>query len=66
MRVAVVNSASRRISVIVVGSRAPGAARSTSAPPGMRPTVGWFFLLLEPEAPSAAKPPTASGPWATA
>ncbi len=42
-----------------------GTSRSTIAPPGILPTVT-TFLVIEAACPPVAKPPTSTGPWATA
>lgn len=66
MREAVVKSGSRRMRTTSSRGGMPGASFSTRAPPGMRPAVGWFFFEVEPDPPSAAKPPMTSEPWASA
>ena len=65
-RTAVVKSGCWSVSTIVAGSSASGTSRSTVAPAGTRPTVGWFFWTLSPPCPEADAPPTESGPWASA
>ncbi len=65
-RLAVVKSGACRLMVSWLSSpNSRGTSRSTTAPRGMRPTVGWFLLTVA-AAPPAWKPPTETGPWATA
>ena len=55
-----------RISAICLIGSWVGAATSTCAPPGIWPTSVWFFFVVEPDAPSAEKPPTVIAPCAIA
>ena len=57
-RTAVVKSDCWSTSTTEAGSSAAGTSRSTTAPFGTRPTVGWFFCTVSPPAPDARIPPT--------
>ena len=65
IRAEVVKSDWRSCSRTWVLGAMEGAARSTVAPPGERPTVGWFTVFETPPSP-AVNPPVTTGPWATA
>ncbi len=69
MSAAVVKSGSRNNSSTHLSRTiAVGISRSTSAPPTICATVGWFFVTVAPPPPPwpAVKPPTEMGPCATA
>ncbi|MNE69634.1 hypothetical protein D3C80_1653690 [compost metagenome] len=67
MRLAVVKSERLRFRVRLLPWLKPlGTARSTEAPPGIRPAEGTLTVILEPSRPSASKPPTTRLPWAMA
>ena len=65
MRREVVKSGRRRPSSTGAFSRSGATVRSTVAPPGTLPEVGWFFWMREPAA-ETSKPPACTGPWASA
>src|ERR1700688_4463679 len=66
MRDAVVKSALCRLRRrVVLPARTLGISRSTSAPLGMLPAVGWFFWALAAWPPKA-KELVSTDPWATA
>ena len=65
MRIALVKSGRFSLSTSVPVVRLGVTARSTVAPAGMLPAVGVFFLIAA-ATPLTSKPPTCTGPWATA